>query len=80
MSTQLPVYTGLVETARVYNRQGLPLGAAYLREASGLMRDKLLPAAKQLYRTETGRLADDRDGAAGFPWPPSCSHCYCSPH
>ncbi len=68
LSTQLPVYTGLVETARVYNRQGLPLGAAYLREASGLMRDKLLPAAKQLYGTETGRLADDRDGAGGFPW------------
>ncbi|WP_203657331.1 hypothetical protein [Actinocatenispora rupis] len=68
LTTQLPVYTGLVETARVYNRQGLPLGAAYLREASGLMREKLLPAAQRLYRAETAQLADDRDGAALFPF------------
>src|SRR5262249_53664527 len=39
----LPVYTGLVETARTNNRLNLPVGAAYLREASGLMRDRLLP-------------------------------------
>ncbi|GIL29694.1 hypothetical protein [Actinocatenispora comari] len=68
LTSQLPVYTGLVETARVYNRLGIPLGAAYLREASGLMRDKLLPAAKSLYQAETARLADDRSAAAGFPW------------
>ncbi|BCJ34458.1 hypothetical protein Athai_19610 [Actinocatenispora thailandica] len=68
LTSQLPVYTGLVETARVYNRLGIPLGAAYLREASGLMRDKLLPAAKSLYQAETARLTDDRSAAAGFPW------------
>ena len=39
----LPVYTGEVETARADNRLGLPLGAAYLREASALMRGTLLP-------------------------------------
>src|SRR5258706_1693875 len=44
LSAQLPVYTGLVETARTFNRLGLPVGAAYLREASGLMPDQLLPA------------------------------------
>lgn len=68
IAASLPVYTGLVETARTYNRQNLPVGAAYLREASTLMRDRLLPAADQLYRLETERLADDRDGAAAFPW------------
>lgn len=68
LATQLPIYTGLVETARVYNRQGVPLGAAYLREASGLMREKLLPAAQRLYQAETAQLADDRDGAALFPY------------
>ena len=31
LNEQLPRYTGLVETARAYNRQGLPLGGAYLR-------------------------------------------------
>ena len=34
LSAGLPVYTGEVETARADNRLGLPLGAAYLREAS----------------------------------------------
>jgi hypothetical protein len=68
IAAQLPVYTGLVETARSYNRQGLPLGAAYLREASGLMRDKLLPAAQELYRAVSRELDAARGDAAAFPW------------
>jgi hypothetical protein len=68
IAASLPVYTGLIETARTYNRQNLPVGAAYLREASTLMRDRLLPAADRLYRLETERLAGDRDAAAAFPW------------
>ncbi|WP_035855437.1 hypothetical protein [Cryptosporangium arvum] len=67
LSTGLPVYTGLVETARAYDRQQLPLGAAYLREASGLMRDTLLPAAQRLFTLETGRLADAQRSGADFP-------------
>jgi hypothetical protein len=68
ISAQLPVYTGLVETARTFNRQGYPVGAAYLREASGLMRGQLLPAAQQLYDRETAALDDERDDAASLPW------------
>ncbi len=68
LAAQLPVYTGLVETARTLNRQGLPLGAAYLREASGLMRQTLLPAAQEAYAAVSGRLAEARDDASGFPW------------
>ena len=68
LSGQLPVYTGLVETARTYNRQGLPVGAAYLREASGLMRERLLPAAQDVYRAVTDRLDAERGDASGFPW------------
>src|SRR5262249_54836755 len=37
LNTALPVYTGLVEKARSLDQQGLPLGFAYLREASELM-------------------------------------------
>src|SRR6266508_1665081 len=44
------------------------LAAAYLGEASGLMRGQLLPAAQQLYRFETDRLAADRGGASAVPW------------
>ncbi|MEU6149214.1 hypothetical protein ABZ816_04365 [Actinosynnema sp. NPDC047251] len=68
LSGRLPVYTGLVETARAHNRQGNPVGAAYLREASFLMRDALLPAAQQLYSAETGNVMRDLDGAATLPW------------
>jgi hypothetical protein len=68
LNAQLPVYTGLVETARAMNRQGLPIGAAYLREASGLLRQTLLPAAQEVYAAVTDRLAEARDDAAGFPW------------
>jgi hypothetical protein len=68
LSQQMPVYTGLVETARAYNRQGYPAGAAYLREASGLMRAKLLPAAQELYSIDFKRLAEEQDLARSFPW------------
>jgi hypothetical protein len=68
LSAQLPVYTGLVETARTFNRLGLPVGAAYLREASALMRGQLLPAAQRLYQLATDRLGTERGGAAAFPW------------
>jgi hypothetical protein len=68
LTQQLPVYTGLVETARAYNRQGFPAGAAYLREASGLMRAKLLPAAQELWELDSERLADSQDDAGAVPW------------
>jgi len=68
IAQSLPVYTGLVETARSYNRLNLPVGSAYLREASGLMRNTLLPAAHTLYQEESARLTDERSGAAALPW------------
>ncbi|NUT47862.1 MAG: hypothetical protein HOV94_11220 [Saccharothrix sp.] len=69
LSGQLPVYTGLVETARAYNRQGTPVGAAYLREASTLMQTRLLPAARELYEVETANVMRDLEDAGSFPWP-----------
>jgi hypothetical protein len=68
LGQQLPAYTGLVETARSNNRLGLPIGAAYLREASTLMRTKLLPAAQKLYAIDTDRLTSEQDAATSFPW------------
>ncbi|MFC0526835.1 hypothetical protein [Phytohabitans kaempferiae] len=68
IAAQLPVYTGLVETARVYNRQGVPVGGAYLREASGVMRERLLPAAQELYDAVSAELDEARDDAGAFPW------------
>jgi hypothetical protein len=59
IAQQLPVYTGLIETARADNRQVLPIGAAYVRQASGLMTGQILPAANDLYGVEAERLAAD---------------------
>ncbi|ROP35386.1 hypothetical protein [Saccharothrix texasensis] len=68
LSGQLPVYTGLVETARAHNRQGNPVGAAYLREASALMQTRLLPAARALYEVETWTVVRDLEDAGSLPW------------
>jgi hypothetical protein len=49
IAKELPVYTGLIETARSNNRQDFSVGATYLKESSALMRDEILPAATRLY-------------------------------
>jgi hypothetical protein len=67
LSAGLPVYTGEVETARADNRLGLPLGAAYLREASTLLRGTLLPAASDIYTRESGLLTSASAQATGLP-------------
>ncbi|NBE52025.1 hypothetical protein [Streptomyces boluensis] len=64
----LPEYAERIETARTYNRQGLPLGGAYLRNANDLMQTEMLPAAKRLYDAEKGRLGADYDDAKSYPW------------
>ncbi|MET8740055.1 hypothetical protein [Streptomyces sp. NPDC004728] len=68
LNVELPRYTGLIERARANNRQGLPLGGAYLRYANQKMSNVLLPAAERLYAAETGRLGEDNDSARTLPF------------
>ncbi|MEW1695103.1 hypothetical protein ACIQCR_05680 [Streptomyces sp. NPDC093249] len=68
LNEQLPRYTGLIERARAANRQGLPLGGAYLRYANQQMTSTLLPAAERLYEAETERLRQDDSSARAWPW------------
>ncbi|WP_369144276.1 hypothetical protein [Streptomyces sp. R44] len=68
LNEQLPRYTGLIERARAANRQGLPLGGAYLRYANQQMSSALLPAAERLYAAETERLHRDDDSARAWPY------------
>ena len=67
LSAGLPVYTGEVETARADNRLGLPLGAAYLREASALLRGTLLTAASDINTRESTLLTSASAQATGLP-------------
>jgi hypothetical protein len=64
----LPVYTGLIGTALADARQDLPVGAAYLREASALLREHMLPAAQRALRIETDRLDGDGSSADADVW------------
>ncbi|MFD5845665.1 hypothetical protein [Streptomyces chartreusis] len=68
LSRLLPEYKGLVETARANNRQGYPVGGAYLRAANEMMQQRMLPAAQKLHQTENERLRDDYADAKSFPW------------
>ena len=67
---QLPVYTGLVEVARTNNRSGNPVGAAYLAEASALMREQILPAAGELFSLTTQAVRDQQDRFTKPQWIP----------
>ena len=54
----LASYAGLIESARANNRQGFPVGAAYLRQASNLLRDEALPPLGRLVAIEEARVND----------------------
>jgi len=58
ISRQISSYAGYVETARANSRLGYPVGAAYLRRASAVMHDELLPAATTVYEHAATRLDD----------------------
>ncbi|MEJ1196043.1 MULTISPECIES: hypothetical protein [unclassified Streptomyces] len=64
----LPEYKGLIERARTYNRQGFPVGGAYLRYANEKMQQDMLPAAEDLYKKENQRLRADYADARPYPW------------
>jgi hypothetical protein len=52
----LAKYAGLMESARANNRQGFPIGAAYLRQASNLLRTDALPALAQAVDVEQASI------------------------
>ncbi len=68
IATKLPVYTGLVETARTNNRVGNPVGTAYLAEASALMQTDILPAAQALHTERSAAALAPQSGFGRPPW------------
>ncbi|MEU9785636.1 hypothetical protein AB0H92_32535 [Streptomyces phaeochromogenes] len=67
LNRMLPEYKGLVERARANNRQGFPLGGAYLRYANSKMQ-VMLDDAERLYTVENQHLRADYDDATPYPW------------
>ncbi|NKY87051.1 hypothetical protein [Nocardia veterana] len=68
VATQLPVYSGLIETARANNREGHPVGAAYLSEASNLMQTTMLPKAQELQEHRSAAIAATQREHVRPPW------------
>ncbi|AKP09439.1 Phenol hydroxylase [Corynebacterium pseudotuberculosis] len=70
ISEQIPIYTGLVETAWANNRQGNPVGVAYMSQASTLMREQILPAAAELYTLTSNNVTNEQQQLARPLWVP----------
>ena len=64
LNRALVAYTSQVEQARANNRQALPIGAQYLREASADLRATALPLLKNLGEANNARVAEEFDRAA----------------
>ena len=58
VSTSVATYSGLVEQARANNRQGFPVGAAYLETASQELRTSALPGLDEVVRMNDERASD----------------------
>ena len=58
VSTSVATYSGLVEQARANNRQGFPVGAAYLETASQELRDAALPGIDEVVTAGGARVED----------------------
>jgi hypothetical protein len=67
LSAYVSRYSALVASARANNRQGLPIGAAYLSSASALSRESLQPQAQALFQAAQSEV-DDGYGDARSSW------------
>jgi hypothetical protein len=62
-------YAATIEQARANNRQGLPVGAQYLRNASADLRTTALPILDNLVSSNATRAADQMDARLGYIFP-----------
>jgi hypothetical protein len=67
ISAELAAYTGQVESARANNRQGFPVGSAYLREASALLQTSMLPGAERIYAGGLAAVEGDQSAVGSLP-------------
>lgn len=68
VAADLTVYTGLVEQARASNRQGFPVGSAYLDQASTILREQMLPTLDEVVLDDADRVAADFSGVRNALW------------
>jgi hypothetical protein len=66
LNQQVLSYAAAIEQARANNRQGLPVGAQYLRNASAQLRSEALPVLDNLVSANAARAADEMTVGAGY--------------
>lgn len=64
LNGKVQTYATTVEQARVYNRQGLPIGATYLSNASATLRSDILPIVKNLIDANKARADTEFDASS----------------
>ena len=62
LNTTLVTYEGLIEQARANNRQGLPIGSQYLRDANAVLQNDSLPLVNALVDANEKRVDTEFDG------------------
>jgi hypothetical protein len=62
LNTTLITYDGLIEQARANNRQGLPIGSQYLRNANAVLQNDSLPLVKALVDANEKRVDTEFGG------------------
>jgi hypothetical protein len=69
LNKTLITYQGLIEQARANNRQGLPIGSQYLKDANSVLEDDSLPLVNALVSANEKRVDDEFSGASlGQVW------------
>lgn len=69
LNQQVASYAATIEQARANNRQGIPVGAQYLRNASADLRSTALPILDNLVSSNAARAADGMDARVGYVLP-----------
>ncbi|KKO81399.1 MULTISPECIES: hypothetical protein [Corynebacterium] len=67
---KLPVYTALVEKARVNHRAGHAVANSYMSNASALMRTQILPAAAELFTLTSAKVTQQQQRLTRPQWVP----------
>ncbi|KHO28550.1 hypothetical protein [Corynebacterium minutissimum] len=67
---ELPVYTALVEKARVNHRAGNAVANSYMSNASALMRTRILPAAAELFTLTSEKVTHQQQRLTRPQWVP----------
>lgn len=69
LNTTLLTYNGQIEQARANNRQGLPIGSQYLKDANATLQNDSLPLLNALVAANEDRVDTEFDGVgSGNAW------------